>query len=143
MSSEWSLEQLTHSSVMGVDPDVEWALKEGWDYLFPAEGLQWMPVVVEFKPESSLSYEDFDDGKRIAPEHLEIWKSSVRALRLHVLANSSERPMRLCTALVTREFFRLIWNEEKVRENYEKHVSSVTLALPLDEDSLPARGETP
>lgn len=143
MSSEWFKEdELTLASALGVDPDVEWALsgEEGLDYLFPAEGLRWMPVVVEFKTGSSLSLDDFRDGTEIAGEQLEQWRKSVRALRLHTIEQHRDKPLRFCTALVTRDFFQLVWNLWKqggTKSNYFQQVDRVTLGLPLEEDSLP------
>lgn len=136
---QWIAENLTLASVMGIDPDVEWALNEGADYLFPAEGLQWMPVVVEFKPDMMISIEDFQAGKLIAGDHFAKWQSSVRALRLHTIKShsSAEKDLRFCTALVTRGFFELVWKEADVTKNYLRYVAQVTLGLPLDEDSLP------
>ena len=138
MSSQWIPEGLGYSSVMGVDPAVEWALGEdGVEDFFPSERREWMPVLVQLTDDLSFRVADFIEGKRIAPDFLSIWARSVRVPRVHALAPGGDGNVRFCTALVTREFFELVWKKDAVQKNYVKYVARVSLGLPLEAESLP------
>jgi hypothetical protein len=137
MAKTWVADEQKLLDARGIDPAVEWALNEGSDYLFPEEGLHWVPVLVELKAGSDLGLEQFADGERLAPKHVETWRASVRALRLHAIGADAAERLRFVSALVTRDFFALLSREPDVRSRYGEHIARVSLGLPLEAESLP------
>jgi hypothetical protein len=104
------------STIPGVDPYVDWALGAGSaSFMVQVEGRAWLPVLIET---SGCAARDLALG---------VWE---RVLQLSALY--SEPPAGLeaathCTALVTREFFTMLLNDD----NLKKQIARVAVGPPL------------
>jgi hypothetical protein len=124
-----------YSLIPGVDPYVDWALGAGRPHFFLAGRQQeWMPILVRLR---GIRVEDFKTGNFFRDDEAterEEWPDAVHVAPPWIDAPAGADGATYCTAMVRQRFFEFLKRSEALR----KVVSSVTLGLPLDSESLPA-----
>jgi hypothetical protein len=119
------------STIPGIDPYVDWAFGAGSaSFVVQFEGRAWLPVLIET---SGGAARDLAHGG---------WE---KALQLSALY--SEPPAGLegathCTALVTREFFTMLLNDEKLKKQIARVAVGPPLRAESQSESAPANGRS-
>ena len=130
----WRQADPVYSQLPNIDPRIEWALGPGRDHFFrPGRQDRWMPVLVELK---DMTVREFARGERFFDDarSLAWWQESIRISPLYLEPEDDEdsKDETHFTAMVRQTFFEFL----KRNEPLNNAVASITLGLPLDEESL-------
>lgn len=132
MTSEWKRREAGYSDLQGVCPYVDWALGSGSRGFFPHTQKLRVPVMLRL---DRMLPRDFASGDSFFPDARgrALWRNEVRVPAIYTQPDWSTRSRIVCTAVVTRWFFRILEERKDIRAR----ILRITLGLPLREDSLP------
>lgn len=133
-SLRWRQADPVYSQLPNVDPRIEWALGPGRNQFFrPGRQDRWMPVLVELQ---GTTVREFARGERFFDDarSLTWWQESIRTSPLYLDPDDEEEAAEQAhfSAMVRQAFFEFL----KRNERLNNAVASITLGLPLDEESL-------
>jgi hypothetical protein len=147
MPTVWTKTATNYSRLLGVDPAIDWALRNehapGRRYFFvPGDPTDWVPVVILLNKGSNVSVRDFWEGiPIIAPKQRKAWKETQQIPQFFLDAPKGLDALKVFSAMVNQEFLNKLIDPKL--NLVPRIVARIELSLPLRERSLmkmPANG---
>jgi hypothetical protein len=140
MPTVWAKTATNYSRLLGVDPAIDWALRNenapGRRYFFVSgDPTDWFPVVILLNKGSNVGVRDFWEGiPFIAPKERKAWKETQQIPQFFLHAPQGLDALKVFSAMVKQAFLDKLIDPKL--NLVPRIVARIELSLPLRQRSL-------